>query len=94
MGEFLVLEKNALAFLAGVQEGGVVADLDGSVVVVELGVDQLAFDLDRLGRVCLLDGSDNTDLNLGWDGRCLSPDHVSDLSRKFREEGHGGGSWS
>jgi hypothetical protein len=49
MSESLVLEEDSLAFFAGVEERGVVADLNGAVVVVKLGIDQLAFDFDRLG---------------------------------------------
>jgi hypothetical protein len=88
--KLLVLDENGAAFLAGQEQPGVVTDLVGTGVVVELSNDQITldFDLFRVVWLCFLDDPDYSNLDFGGDDCCLGPNHVTDFEWKVGKECH------
>jgi hypothetical protein len=76
--KLLILDENGAAFFAG-EQTGVVTDLVGTVMVIDLGNDQITlnFDLFRVLWLCFLDDSDDLNLDFGWDDYCLGSDHTA-----------------
>jgi hypothetical protein len=60
-----MLDENGAAFFAG-EQTGVITDLVGTVMVIDLGNDQITldFDLFRAPWLCFLDNSDDSNLGL------------------------------